>query len=370
MKKITNLQLASLIYFIMHANFIGITFNSISKILKEDSYLGILLGSIIGLIPLLIYLYIFNYEPSLNINEKNIKLFGKYLGNIINIIISILTLLVITISFSNLVTIIHSDYLSKTPIILVIITFLIPIYYSLYTGLKSICRASLIFLFITIILVIISNLGLLIQIDINNFKPFFYNNSNLLNGSIYFITYNITPLYLINIIPKSDIVNNNKTNKYIVIFYIISILSLLATTLNIIGIFGIKLTSLYQYPEFQILKHVSIIGISSRIDSILFIQWIFDILLFVIIGLYYVVTTSHSIKNEKNNIFLTIYCILILSLTLIVPNDLFINIISIKVLPPIIITFTLIIFILMFIKINYTRQISHKVKSTYNTSNK
>ena len=369
MKKITNLEVGSIIYFLMHAYFIGITFNSIITILKQDSYLGIILGSIIGLIPLLIYLYIFNYEPSLNLNEKNIKLFGKYIGNIINIIISIFTLLIITISFSNLVTIIHSDYLSKTPIILVIITFLIPIYYSVYTGLKSICRASLIFLYITIILVIISNLGLLIQIDINNFKPFFYNNNNLFNGSIYFVIYNITPLYLINIIPKNDIVNNNKTNKYIIIFYLLSILSLLAVTLNIIGIFGIKLTSLYQYPEFQILKHVSIIGISSRIDSILFIQWIFDILIFVIIGLYYVVSTSQSILHEKNNIFLTIYCILILSLTLIVPNDLFINILSLKLLPPIVISFTLIIFILMFIKINYTRQVSHKVKSTNNTCN-
>ena len=58
---------------------------------------------------------------------------------------------------------------------------------------------------------------------------------------------------------------------------------------------------MYQYPEFQILKHVSIIGISSRIDSILFIQWIFDILIFVIVGLYYIVSTSKSFINEKNN---------------------------------------------------------------------
>ena len=370
MKKITNLQIGSLVYFIMHANFIGITFNSISHLLKEDSYLGIILGSIIGLIPMLVYLYIFNYEPSLNINEKNIKLFGKHLGNIINIIISIFTLIIITISFSNLVNIIHSDYLSKTPMILVVITFLIPIYYSVYTGLKSICRASLMFLFIILILVIISNLGLLIQININNFKPFFYNNINLFKGSIYFVIYNITPLYLINTIPKSNIVNNNKTNKCIVTFYFISILSLLTTTLNIIGIFGTKLTSLYHYPEFQILKHVSIIGISSRIDSILFIEWIFDILVFIIIGLYYIVSTSHSIIKEKNNIFLTIYCILILSLTLIIPNNLFISLISIKILPTIIITFTLTIFTLMLFKIKYTRQIAHKIKCTNNSSNK
>ena len=366
MKKITNLQVGSLVFFLMHAYFIGITFSSVIVSLKQDSYLGIIVGAIIGFIPLLIYLYIFNYEPSLNLNEKNIKLFGKYIGNILNIIITIFTFLIITIVFSNLVTIIHTDYLSKTPIIFLIITFLIPIYYSVYTGIKSICRASLIFFYMTIILIILSNLGLLIQVDINNFKPFFYNNSNLLNGSIYFAIYNVTPLYLINIIPKNDIMNNNKTTKYIIIFYLLSVISLLAVSLNIIGIFGIRLTSMYQYPEFQILKHVSIIGISSRIDSILFITWIFSILTFVIAGLYYVVSTSHSLIKEKSNIFLTIYCILILSLTLLVPNDLFINFLSIKILPPIIIIFTLTVFILMYLKINYTS----KVKRTKSTCNK
>lgn len=360
MKKITNLEIGSLVFFLMHAPFIGITFNSLVQSLKQDSYLGILLGCVIGIIPLFIFIYIFNYEPNLNLNEKNTKLFGKLLGNIINLIILIFTLLLITVIFSNLVTIINSDYLSKTPTILVIITFIIPIYYAVNTGLKSICRTSLIFFYITVFLITLSNLGLLVQIDINNFKPFFYNNSNnILNGSIYFIIYNITPLYLINIIPKNSIMNNNKTTKYIIIFYIISVLSLLFINLNIVGILGYKLASLFKYPEFQILKYVSIIGISSRIDSILFIQWIFEILIFIILGLYHIVNTTHSLIHEKNNIFLTIYCIIIISLTLIIPNDLFLNILSLKLLPPAIITFIITVFILMYFNITLTIKVKH-----------
>ena len=59
MKKITNLQVGSLVCFLMHAYFIGITFSSVIVSLKQDSYLGIIVGAIIGFIPLLIYLYIF-----------------------------------------------------------------------------------------------------------------------------------------------------------------------------------------------------------------------------------------------------------------------------------------------------------------------
>ena len=365
MKKITNLEIGTLVFFLIHAPFIGITFNSLIHTLKQDSYLGIILGSIIGIILLLIYIYIFNYEPNLNLNEKNIKLFGKLFGTIINIIILIFTLLIISITFSNLVTIIKSDYLSKTPMILIIITFIIPIYYAVNTGLKSICRTSLIFFYTTIFLIVLSNLGLLIQIDINNFKPFFYNNNDIINGSIYFVLYNITPLYLINIIPKNSIMHNNKATKYIILFYILSIISLLCINLNIIGILGYKLSLIFKYPEFQILKHVSIIGISSRVDSILFIQWIFEILIFVILGLYHIVNTSHSLIKEKNNIFLTIYCIIIISLTLIVPNDLFLYILSYKALPPIIIIFIILVFILMYLNITFIG----KVKRTNSSCN-
>ena len=92
-------------------------------------------------------------------------------------------------------------------------------------GLKAICRTSLIFLFLIIILSLFTDLSLSVQIDINNFKPLSFE-SNYIYGFISYVSYNVIPLYLINIIPKYEIVNNNKTNKYIVLFYIISFFSI------------------------------------------------------------------------------------------------------------------------------------------------
>ena len=36
----------------------------------------------------------------------------------------------------------------------------------------------------------------------------------------------------------------------------------------------------FIFPEFQVLKQISLIGISSRIESILAIQWLFDLFIF------------------------------------------------------------------------------------------
>lgn len=356
MKKITNLELGSIIYFITNAFFIGISFNSLIVNLKQNSYLGVLFGGVMGLLPLLVYIYYFNYKPKLSINEKNIALFGNTVGNIINFIILLFTLFLIIILFSNLVMFIQSDYLSKTPLILIIITFIVPIYYSIYTGLKSICRVSLIFFFVTIIISLFVDTSLSIQIDINNFKPTFFNNSYIY-GFISYISYNVIPLYLINIIPKYEIMNNNKTNKYIITFYIISFFSILISLTDILGIFGINLSLLYKYPEFQVLKKVSLIGLSSRIDSILFIKWIFSIIISINIGMYYIVSTSKSIIKEKHNIFLTIYCLILISSVLIIPNDLFLGFLSANILPIIFIIVFLLMFLLFYFKINYSKKV-------------
>ena len=356
MKKITNLELGSIIYFLTNAFFIGIGFNSLIVNLKQNAYIGVLIGGILGIIPLLFYIYYFNYKPKLNINEKNICLFGNFIGKIVNSIILLFTLFLIIVLFSNLVTFVQNDYLSKTPLILIIIAFIIPIYYSVSTGLKSILRTSLILFFFIIVLSLFTDLSLSVQIDINNFKPLLFQNSYVY-GFISYVSYNVIPLYLINIIPKSEIVNNNKTNKYIIIFYIISFLSILINLIDVIGIFGINLSLLYKYPEFQILKKVSLIGLSSRIDSILFSKWIFSMIITIIIGMYYIVETSKSILREKNDIFLTIYCLIIISFALLLPNDLFINFISINILSSIFLIFFIIIFILLYFKINNTKKV-------------
>lgn len=360
MKKITNLEIGSITYFLIRAYFIGITFNNLLTLTKQDSWICVLIGIFLGIIPIMLFFYIFNYEPSLNINQKNIKLFGKLIGSIINIILSIFTFILVVTIYSNLITFIHTDYLNKTPTLLISLIFMISIFYSLAHGIRSITRSCLVLFYISIILVFVSNIGLTTQIDINNFKPFLYSKTNLVNGLYSYIAYNVLPLYLINIIPKNNIHNNEKTTKTFIIFYLIASLTLMLSTINILGIFGINLATLYQYPEFQILKYVSIVGLSARIDSILFIQWILDLLVFAIIGMYYILNTTHMFIKEKKNICLLIYSILIISLAEMIINNIFINFISLNVLPSVINITVIISFLLIYFKIKYARKIKYR----------
>ena len=85
--KINKSEMGALTFFLVRAFYIGITLNNLINIAKQDSYVSIIIGFIIGFLPLIIIYYIFNYEPNLSLPKKNIKLFGNILGTIINIVI-------------------------------------------------------------------------------------------------------------------------------------------------------------------------------------------------------------------------------------------------------------------------------------------
>ena len=104
MNKINKSEMGALTFFLVRAFFIGITLNNLINIARQDSYISMIIAFILSFIPLLLIFYIFNYEPSLSLPKKNIKLFGNILGTIINIIIIWFTFFVILILFSNLVT--------------------------------------------------------------------------------------------------------------------------------------------------------------------------------------------------------------------------------------------------------------------------
>ena len=318
-----------------------------------------IIAIILGFIPLGIIYYIFNYEPDISLPFKNIKLFGNLFGTIVNIVIIWFTFFIILILFSNLITFIFSQYLNKTPTIIISIVFMITIIYVLVHGLKTITRTAMMLFFISIILYLLSLIGLFNQLSIDNFKPFLENSYQVLfRGSYSYITYNIFPLYLFLIIPKNDI-SDKSFFKYVSIFYIVACFSLLIVLITTLGIFGIKMCYLYEYPEFQVLKYVSLVGMSARIDGILIIQWIFDLIIFMIMGMYFIKECTISLFNVNKHIFSIIIGILLIILNEYFSSNMLINDLSINIIPNIMFISISLYFVIMFISIkikNYTQK--------------
>ncbi|MBR3161516.1 MAG: GerAB/ArcD/ProY family transporter [Bacilli bacterium] len=295
--KISKIQFSILLIFPILTTFNTISFNNIIKLAKNDAYIGIIYAFIIGFILLYIFIYILNYKPQLSLPEKNIYLFDKVLGTIINyLILFIISIIGITIlySTSNFIMI---HYLKETPRIIILLVMGFIISFNVSHGIETITRTAFIFFIIIIILTTCSTTGLIPKVNINNILPILDHNNikkTVIAGNNLILN-TILPIFTLLIIPKDYIKDNKHINKYIIIFYILSIIQIFLITFLTISILTIQLIKLYNHPEYIILKKLSIFNFIDKIENIVYLKWIFANFTTLFIITYYI---SNTIKKE------------------------------------------------------------------------
>ena len=352
-EKINNIEFSSTLFLILFSCTLGIAPYITIKIAGIDSYIGSIIGSIIGLIPLFIFIYIFNYEIDKPIYQKTKIIFGNTLGTIINIFLTILYfILAITILF-NTSNFIISQYLTDTPIKLVIIILSLTAYHTSNKGITTISKISLIYT-----LIIMATIGLIPEIELDNLKPVLeYGIKNpIIAGMTYSLVLTI-PISSLLIIPKKEIENYYKTTKYIIITYLVTTIMIIFMSLVACACLGRYLISMYQYPVYITLKKISIFGFIDRIENFLSIEWILST--FVVFTLPIINIQSNINKKNNKIINLIIIIIIIIATMILFKNNTSFNH-YLDSIYPYILLIILIIYIIIFITIIIKKGIKKK----------
>jgi len=304
LKKIKIFEYDCILFFLTQGLNLGIISTLIKKVNTNIIFIPII-GMIIGFIPLIIYMK----NLDLNINQLNTKFFGKTIGNIINFLIIILVTMYALSSFSNLINFIKLEYLYDTPKLFISIIFTIPIIYILSKDITVISRTIVILFFIEIFLFILSFIGVTSQININELLPLFQTKTtSIIESSLIYVSYIVIPIFLLKIFKKEDIQNNKNIKKHIIISYILSNIIAFIIIFSTVSVLGTELISIYKYPEFQILKKVTLGGFIQRIESILSIHFIINLFVFTSFCFYYIKTTLPKFKLYSG--FIIIICII------------------------------------------------------------
>ncbi len=318
-KKLRMLEICCLYYFVIRANFLGITSNNILHLARQDGWISILIGTLLGLIPLCTFLFIQNKFPNDTIFSITKKLFGTTIGKIINGILVIGTFLSITITFYDLVGFIASQYLNRTPTLAIAIMFFLAITYILTKGITVIARTHVILLYFGIILFLLALFGLSGEISFANIKPMLESGwKPIFNGSMSFIAFNVLPIFVLTSIPKNYVFDTKHYHRNIFIAYLLGSFSLFTTLFFILSIFGPNLALLYQYPEFHLLKLITLGGFITRVEGIIALHWLFDLFAFIVIGLYFVtqyIKDDWCLKDKFGNPFIILISILLIFAT-------------------------------------------------------
>ena len=175
------------------------------------------------------------------------------------------------------------------------------------------------------------------------------------------MAYTILPIFVLTIIPKNKIDNNRKFEKRLIIFYILFNLINFTVLFNVISVLGIDLASLYQYPDYHVLRRISIGGFIERIESLLAIQWMFCIYMMLILCFNYIITSlNDTFKFKKTKFFNFIIPIITIALSLIVfKNNTIANNFIVYIYPTILIIFFLIVPFIIYLFMHF------KFKKTY-----
>lgn len=312
--KLTPIQFSCLICFPILSLFSGIGTYNITKIAEVDSYLSVIISYFLGLLPLLLFILILNYKPELNITEKINFLFGKYLGTIINILINILILCIGIILIYNISNFAISQFLDETPLLIFMIFLGLILIYNVSLEIENITRVAIVFLGMICFLTVISTIGILPNFELSNIKPFLEHGiQKPLTGGITLTLTNVIPTFMLLIIAKEKITDHQKINKYLLFFYSLAFLFILIATFLTIGSLGIYLSKLYQYPEYTVLKKISLFNFIDRIENFIYIKWILNSVICLSLVIYYI---SHSIKKTSKKLLPTIITTSIIFLSL------------------------------------------------------
>lgn len=311
--KVSRIQIGMFLSLICCSLFLGISDIIILRKSGNEVLISMLLGVVLGLIPVLMYLKINSSMPSLNIYEKNVKLFGKVLGNILNVLIILIYMIMLTMAIRAIVIFVTSKYLQDTPFSLVGLLVITTCLIICFKGLETLARTAQIAFFSSIIFMTIIEVFLAKYIEIGNILPIISNANffSILDGALYFAASCALLTMLLLTISKSKIKKPEKYNKTIILFYLYTALSLTFVMFFIVSCFGYEMAALFRYPEYILLKKIGISSSELHLENLLAFRWVFYMIALANISTFGII---HGVKNFSQNIKLNKVIVIIISI--------------------------------------------------------
>lgn len=267
---------------------------------KEATIICAGIGSIIGVIPISIYLYLFKNSGGRNIFELNLYLFGKIIGGLLNLILSTLALFISVIVLYNLTMFVNLNYLVLTNKVYIAFLFILPVIYGVSKGGTAIAKLAQILIYVCVLFFVLSVVGLVEIIRIDNLLPMFTSSlKSCIYSVLTYVALNTVPLFLILCVSKKDMLEDKNFSKRVYLTYFLSSLSTITVFFITLSGLGYSVVAILKYPEFLILKQISYGKVIERVENILSIYFILPMLITTMFSVYYSFVNFNMYCNNK-----------------------------------------------------------------------
>ncbi len=266
-----------IVYFLTRGLFLGFGFSHLFSKAGKDSYIGAILGTIIGLIFTYFYSYIIEKKENQELKDifKKDKIWGM-ISRILLLLASILILVYILIIYKIFVV---SFLLVSSPEIFVTIPFIILTLYCAFKGYKVISRVAGSLFPISIIFSIIILLSLMGFIETTNYLPILTETPlNTLETALMFAGFSALP-NILTLHIKGDIKGYKR-------MYIISAITLILAALFVEGVLGEVLVEIFRFPEYMVFKQIKLFKFIEKVENVLAIIWVLDLFITAVMAMF------------------------------------------------------------------------------------
>lgn len=278
-------------YILSKTMFFGLGASLIIGNAKQNCWLAVILGYLLGLGVLHLLM-----KRKLDLINKSI--IGKIIYNVLIFFILINAIIAYTVHTINF-------YLPETPTIIIGISFLFVILYGTNKGFSGFKRFCEIIIYVGVSLSILGWIGNYKNIELSNFYPLLYGfDFNFLNAVLTTTVLSVSPVLLLLTI------RSEYDKKSVYIGYILGCINSLLVVVTTVGTLGLTLSSIYRYPEYIAYKKISAFNIIERVENILSLVWLMDM---VILGILCLLGLKKCYKEKVfyiisfMYIFITIY---------------------------------------------------------------
>lgn len=322
--KISKWGMYSFVHNLTKSTTLGLGTYLMLNISRIDTYISIIFSALSSFMFFVIINYIMNNDEKTDIISLNIRNFGTVIGTIINTVLNFGFFFLACVSLYNLSQFMENEYIPDTVSIYAKILIILPVIYIADKNIKVISKVSQMISIIIIAIFFISCIGLIFSVKLDNIFPIMVDGVKpILKSSFIYTVFSFAPLLLLLIIPKKRYEDKNFNYKKMFLPYVITSILIAIIILMVIFVFGINLTLIYRYPEYVVLREVSLFTIIERVEKILSLHFLFSVILYLVLTIYFMLESIGKVNKKIRNNKITKY--LIGALMVVVANFMFKN---------------------------------------------
>ena len=311
--KITSSQLMTFILATQVGTGILTLPSDLAKIVGHDGWISVLLVGIIATFSSIIIVKLMERYKNQSIYGINKLLYGKYLGTAINIILLLYFIIVAAVNVRIFLIVVRSMVLKSTPPLILTIFIIIPSFYLVWYGLKSLCRFNITVYFsmfaVVFLLLLTSKF-----FKLTFLMPFGEAGLNQITSGAFSTFYSLLGFEIITVI-YPYITDKDKTVKYMAGANIISVLFSATLVITTTAFFGENMLKHLVFPLFSLARSYKA-PILERIDLYIIALWFPPLAMSVrayLFATYNTINKVFDIRRKTLCLVLLIAAVIILS---------------------------------------------------------